>query len=51
MGPPQKAKERGALVLKEPHTLEDKQGKVRLAVLQTVRNHQDYFCNTQSWVL
>lgn len=31
----QKAKERGALIIKEPHTLEDKFGKVRLAVLQT----------------
>lgn len=33
----QKACERGAIILKEPHTLEDKYGKVRLAVLQTVR--------------
>uniref|UniRef100_A0A3Q2Y4M3 4-hydroxyphenylpyruvate dioxygenase n=1 Tax=Hippocampus comes TaxID=109280 RepID=A0A3Q2Y4M3_HIPCM len=31
----QKAKERGAMVVKEPYTLEDKHGKVRLAVLQT----------------
>uniref|UniRef100_A0A3Q3GBG6 4-hydroxyphenylpyruvate dioxygenase n=1 Tax=Labrus bergylta TaxID=56723 RepID=A0A3Q3GBG6_9LABR len=31
----QKARERGAVIIKEPHTLEDKQGKVRLAVLQT----------------
>nr|XP_020446082.1 4-hydroxyphenylpyruvate dioxygenase-like [Monopterus albus] len=31
----QKARERGAVVIKEPHTLEDKNGKVRLAVLQT----------------
>ncbi|XP_039658430.1 4-hydroxyphenylpyruvate dioxygenase [Perca fluviatilis] len=31
----QKARERGALIVTEPHTLEDKSGKVRLAVLQT----------------
>uniref|UniRef100_A0A3B4VJU9 4-hydroxyphenylpyruvate dioxygenase n=1 Tax=Seriola dumerili TaxID=41447 RepID=A0A3B4VJU9_SERDU len=31
----QKARERGAVIVKEPHTLEDKYGKVRLAVLQT----------------
>ncbi|XP_038143196.1 4-hydroxyphenylpyruvate dioxygenase [Cyprinodon tularosa] len=31
----QKARERGAMTIKEPHTLEDKHGKVRLAVLQT----------------
>ncbi|KAM9857957.1 4-hydroxyphenylpyruvate dioxygenase-like [Aulostomus maculatus] len=31
----QKARERGAVIVKEPHTLEDKHGKVRLAVLQT----------------
>ncbi|XP_077571645.1 4-hydroxyphenylpyruvate dioxygenase-like [Stigmatopora nigra] len=31
----QKAKERGATIVKEPYTLEDKHGKVRLAVLQT----------------
>lgn len=31
----QKAKERGATIVKEPITLEDKYGKVRLAVLQT----------------
>ncbi|XP_061762812.1 4-hydroxyphenylpyruvate dioxygenase [Nerophis ophidion] len=31
----QKAKERGAVVVKEPYSLEDKHGKVRLAVLQT----------------
>ncbi|RVE68500.1 hypothetical protein OJAV_G00092140 [Oryzias javanicus] len=31
----QKAIERGASIIKEPHTLEDKNGKVRLAVLQT----------------
>uniref|UniRef100_A0A3Q2DRI1 4-hydroxyphenylpyruvate dioxygenase n=2 Tax=Cyprinodon variegatus TaxID=28743 RepID=A0A3Q2DRI1_CYPVA len=31
----QKARERGAMIIKEPHTLEDKHGKVRLAVLQT----------------
>uniref|UniRef100_A0A3P9JK11 4-hydroxyphenylpyruvate dioxygenase n=1 Tax=Oryzias latipes TaxID=8090 RepID=A0A3P9JK11_ORYLA len=31
----QKAQERGANIIKEPHTLEDKKGKVRLAVLQT----------------
>uniref|UniRef100_A0A8C7YP05 4-hydroxyphenylpyruvate dioxygenase n=1 Tax=Oryzias sinensis TaxID=183150 RepID=A0A8C7YP05_9TELE len=31
----QKARERGADIIKEPHTLEDKKGKVRLAVLQT----------------
>ncbi|CAJ1068002.1 -hydroxyphenylpyruvate dioxygenase [Xyrichtys novacula] len=31
----QKAKERGAVIVKEPFTLEDKFGKVRLAVLQT----------------
>uniref|UniRef100_A0AAQ6AFK9 4-hydroxyphenylpyruvate dioxygenase n=1 Tax=Amphiprion ocellaris TaxID=80972 RepID=A0AAQ6AFK9_AMPOC len=33
----EKARERGAVIVKEPHTLEDKYGKVRLAVLQTVR--------------
>lgn len=33
----QKARERGAVIVKEPYTLEDKFGKVRLAVLQTVR--------------
>lgn len=33
----QKACERGAIVIKEPHNLEDKHGKVRLAVVQTVR--------------
>uniref|UniRef100_A0A665X066 4-hydroxyphenylpyruvate dioxygenase n=1 Tax=Echeneis naucrates TaxID=173247 RepID=A0A665X066_ECHNA len=33
----QKAREGGAVIIKEPHTLEDKNGKVRLAVLQTVR--------------
>ncbi|KAK9522480.1 hypothetical protein VZT92_018941 [Zoarces viviparus] len=31
----QKARERGAVIVKEPCTLEDKHGKVRLAVLQT----------------
>ncbi|XP_061585904.1 4-hydroxyphenylpyruvate dioxygenase [Cololabis saira] len=31
----EKARERGAVIIKEPHTLEDKYGKVRLAVLQT----------------
>eukprot|EP00064_Thunnus_orientalis_P006598 superscaffoldBa00000694_g6616 len=31
----QKARERGAIIIKEPYTLEDKYGKVRLAVLQT----------------
>ncbi|KAF7199883.1 4-hydroxyphenylpyruvate dioxygenase-like [Nothobranchius furzeri] len=31
----QQARERGAVILKEPHSLEDKCGKVRLAVLQT----------------
>uniref|UniRef100_A0A8P4JVE9 4-hydroxyphenylpyruvate dioxygenase n=1 Tax=Dicentrarchus labrax TaxID=13489 RepID=A0A8P4JVE9_DICLA len=31
----QKARERGAIIVKEPQTLEDKHGKVRLAVLQT----------------
>uniref|UniRef100_A0A672YL83 4-hydroxyphenylpyruvate dioxygenase n=1 Tax=Sphaeramia orbicularis TaxID=375764 RepID=A0A672YL83_9TELE len=31
----QKARERGAIILKEPFTLEDKFGRVRLAVLQT----------------
>ncbi|TMS03421.1 4-hydroxyphenylpyruvate dioxygenase [Larimichthys crocea] len=30
-----KARERGAVIVKEPYTLEDKCGKVRLAVLQT----------------
>lgn len=35
--PSQKARERGAVIVKEPPTLEDKDGKVRLAVLQTVR--------------
>uniref|UniRef100_A0A3Q3X5B3 4-hydroxyphenylpyruvate dioxygenase n=1 Tax=Mola mola TaxID=94237 RepID=A0A3Q3X5B3_MOLML len=33
--PSQKARERGAVIVKEPHTMEDKYGKVRLAVLQT----------------
>uniref|UniRef100_A0A7N6B9S1 4-hydroxyphenylpyruvate dioxygenase n=1 Tax=Anabas testudineus TaxID=64144 RepID=A0A7N6B9S1_ANATE len=32
----QKARERGAVIIKEPHTVEDENGKVRLAVLQTV---------------
>lgn len=49
-GFPQKAKERGALVIKEPYTLEDKFGKVRLAVLQTVRNHQDRFSQNETSV-
>uniref|UniRef100_A0A8C9Y4A9 4-hydroxyphenylpyruvate dioxygenase n=2 Tax=Sander lucioperca TaxID=283035 RepID=A0A8C9Y4A9_SANLU len=31
----QKAREQGAVIVMEPHTLEDKSGKVRLAVLQT----------------
>ncbi|KAI3371885.1 hypothetical protein L3Q82_006760 [Scortum barcoo] len=31
----QKARERGAVIVKEPHTLEDEYGKVRVAVLQT----------------
>ncbi|XP_076010336.1 4-hydroxyphenylpyruvate dioxygenase [Genypterus blacodes] len=31
----QKARERGAIIVKEPHTLEDKYGRVRLAMLQT----------------
>uniref|UniRef100_A0A669DPR5 4-hydroxyphenylpyruvate dioxygenase n=1 Tax=Oreochromis niloticus TaxID=8128 RepID=A0A669DPR5_ORENI len=31
----QKARARGAVIIKEPYTLEDKYGKVRLAVLQT----------------
>lgn len=31
----QKARERGAVIVKEPYTLEDKFGKVRLAVVQT----------------
>ncbi|KAF7694914.1 4-hydroxyphenylpyruvate dioxygenase [Silurus meridionalis] len=31
----QKARERGAIILKEPHVLEDKFGSVKLAVLQT----------------
>ncbi|XP_054630142.1 4-hydroxyphenylpyruvate dioxygenase [Dunckerocampus dactyliophorus] len=31
----QKAKEQGAVIVKEPYNLEDKHGKVRLAVLQT----------------
>uniref|UniRef100_A0A7N6BJ03 4-hydroxyphenylpyruvate dioxygenase n=1 Tax=Anabas testudineus TaxID=64144 RepID=A0A7N6BJ03_ANATE len=31
----QKARERGAVIIKEPHTVEDENGKVRLAVLQT----------------
>ncbi|KAG8012209.1 4-hydroxyphenylpyruvate dioxygenase, partial [Nibea albiflora] len=34
----QKARERGAVIVKEPYTLEDKCGKVRLAALQTVRD-------------
>lgn len=34
--PLQKARERGAVIIKEPYTVEDKYGKVRLAVLQTV---------------
>uniref|UniRef100_A0A8C6UZD1 4-hydroxyphenylpyruvate dioxygenase n=1 Tax=Neogobius melanostomus TaxID=47308 RepID=A0A8C6UZD1_9GOBI len=33
----QKARERGAVIVKEPYVLEDKFGKVKLAVLQTVR--------------
>uniref|UniRef100_A0A3B4GT91 4-hydroxyphenylpyruvate dioxygenase n=1 Tax=Pundamilia nyererei TaxID=303518 RepID=A0A3B4GT91_9CICH len=32
----QKARARGAVIIKEPYTLEDKYGKVRLAVLQTL---------------
>lgn len=48
---PQKAKERGALIIKEPYTLEDKLGKVRLAVLQTVRNRQDRVSKNKSTVL
>uniref|UniRef100_A0A668AE27 4-hydroxyphenylpyruvate dioxygenase n=1 Tax=Myripristis murdjan TaxID=586833 RepID=A0A668AE27_9TELE len=31
----QKARERGAVIIKEPYTLEDKYGRVKLAVLQT----------------
>ncbi|KAI4903863.1 hypothetical protein NFI96_018654, partial [Prochilodus magdalenae] len=31
----QKARERGAVIVKEPHVLEDKFGRVKLAVLQT----------------
>ncbi|XP_029019624.1 4-hydroxyphenylpyruvate dioxygenase [Betta splendens] len=31
----QKARERGAVIIKEPHTVQDESGKVRLAVLQT----------------
>ena len=38
----QKARERGAVIVKEPYTLEDKYGKVRLAVLQTVRQVTKY---------
>lgn len=49
--PPQKARERGALIIKEPYTLEDKFGKVRLAVLQTVRNNQDHFSSNKTLVL
>src|SRR4029434_7775282 len=33
----QKARERGAIIIKEPHVVEDKFGKVKLTVLQTVR--------------
>lgn len=40
--PSQKARERGAVIVKEPYTLEDKHGKVRLAVLQTVREVTQY---------
>lgn len=48
---PQKARERGALIIKEPYTLEDKFGKVRLAVLQTVRNsHHRFFWQQQNLV-
>ncbi len=32
----QKARERGAIIIKEPHVVEDKFGRVKLAVLQTV---------------
>lgn len=32
----QKAKERGAVIVKEPHVLEDGHGSVKMAVLQTV---------------
>lgn len=32
----QKARERGAIIVKEPHVVEDKFGRVKLAVLQTV---------------
>lgn len=35
--PSQKARDRGAVIVKEPYSLEDKYGKVQLAVLQTVR--------------
>uniref|UniRef100_A0A672YL39 4-hydroxyphenylpyruvate dioxygenase n=1 Tax=Sphaeramia orbicularis TaxID=375764 RepID=A0A672YL39_9TELE len=42
----QKARERGAIILKEPFTLEDKFGRVRLAVLQTVRTM--FMCDSPS---
>uniref|UniRef100_A0A8C2C3P0 4-hydroxyphenylpyruvate dioxygenase n=1 Tax=Cyprinus carpio TaxID=7962 RepID=A0A8C2C3P0_CYPCA len=32
----EKARERGAIIIKEPHVVEDKFGRVKLAVLQTV---------------
>lgn len=32
----QKARERGAIIVKEPHVVEDKFGRVKLAILQTV---------------
>lgn len=48
---PQKARERGALIVKEPYTLEDKFGKVRLAVLQTVRNNHDRVSNRKTLLL
>lgn len=33
---PQKAIERGAIIIKKPHVVEDSFGRVKLAVLQTV---------------
>uniref|UniRef100_A0A673H271 4-hydroxyphenylpyruvate dioxygenase n=1 Tax=Sinocyclocheilus rhinocerous TaxID=307959 RepID=A0A673H271_9TELE len=48
----EKARERGATIIKEPHVLEDKFGRVKLAVLQTVcpylRSHLDCFLSVPS---
>lgn len=37
--PTQKARERGAKIVREPWVEEDKFGKVKFAVLQTVSEH------------